>query len=89
MCSISLCLNNATCENIGTTNYMCDCTIDFTGENCEIEIDQCALDQRVCNNGTCMVFSLVIVSMDSLVRFVKRILMIVRVLVPVVKMECA
>ncbi len=33
---------------------MCDCTIDFTGENCEIEIDQCALDQRVCNNGTCI-----------------------------------
>ncbi|XP_064393885.1 delta and Notch-like epidermal growth factor-related receptor isoform X2 [Halichondria panicea] len=53
-CALSLCLNNATCENIGTTNYTCDCTIDFTGENCEIEIDQCALNQGVCNNGTCI-----------------------------------
>ncbi|XP_064393891.1 fibropellin-1-like isoform X3 [Halichondria panicea] len=53
-CVLSLCLNNATCENIGTTNYTCNCTIDFTGENCEIEIDQCSLIQGVCNNGTCI-----------------------------------
>ena len=35
-----------------------------------------------------LVFSLTIVSMDSLVTFVKLILINVRVLVPVVKMEC-
>ena len=49
------CLNEANCshtDDIG--GYNCSCSIGYTGENCETDIDECSMEPCL-NNGTCLV----------------------------------
>ena len=33
---------------------MCDCGIEYTGRDCDVAIDHCALSSPNCNNGSCI-----------------------------------
>eukprot|EP00795_Rhopilema_esculentum_P008755 gene8755-14781_t len=46
------CRNNASCTNIGDSNYTCSCSDDFTGRNCSVKIVPCKSNPCM-NNGTC------------------------------------
>ena len=39
-CASNPCLNEATCQD-GINNYTCNCLPGFTGNSCEIDIDEC------------------------------------------------
>ena len=49
------CRNGGNCtQNETTGEYVCSCSIGYTGSTCEIDIDECAT--KPCqNNGTCIV----------------------------------
>lgn len=48
------CKNGGTCTNTGQGSYTCECTANYTGKNCDIEVDNCGLNP--CQNGaTCKV----------------------------------
>ena len=49
------CLNSGECQD-GINEYTCDCDdTGFEGEHCEIEIDECAINDDPCqNNATCV-----------------------------------
>ena len=50
-----MCLNGATCTNVnGNMNYSCQCATDFTGRDCDADVDNCADPLNNCNNGTCV-----------------------------------
>nr|XP_058148708.1 LOW QUALITY PROTEIN: neurocan core protein [Dasypus novemcinctus] len=51
-CENNPCLHGGTCEANGTV-YGCSCDQGFTGENCEIDIDDCACSPCA-NGGTCV-----------------------------------
>ncbi|XP_073411230.1 neurocan core protein isoform X1 [Dendrobates tinctorius] len=51
-CSHSPCLHMGTCQSNGST-YSCMCSKGYTGENCEIDIDEC-LSNPCQNGGTCI-----------------------------------
>ncbi|XP_056374178.1 neurocan core protein isoform X1 [Hyla sarda] len=51
-CSHSPCLHMGTCQSNGST-YSCICHKGYTGENCEIDIDEC-LSNPCQNGGTCI-----------------------------------
>ncbi|XP_077108599.1 neurocan core protein isoform X3 [Ranitomeya variabilis] len=51
-CSHSPCLHMGTCQSNGST-YSCMCNKGYTGENCEIDIDEC-LSNPCQNGGTCI-----------------------------------
>ncbi|XP_073517148.1 neurocan core protein isoform X2 [Phyllobates terribilis] len=51
-CSHSPCLHMGTCQSNGST-YSCICNKGYTGENCEIDIDEC-LSNPCQNGGTCI-----------------------------------
>ncbi|XP_075063899.1 neurocan core protein isoform X3 [Mixophyes fleayi] len=51
-CSHSPCLHMGTCQFNGST-YSCICHKGYTGENCEIDIDEC-LSNPCQNGGTCI-----------------------------------
>ncbi|KAG9486485.1 neurocan core protein [Eleutherodactylus coqui] len=51
-CSHSPCLHMGTCQSNGST-YSCVCHKGYTGENCEIDIDEC-LSNPCQNGGTCI-----------------------------------
>lgn len=44
-----LCVNGGTCvpDELHLAGYDCQCSVDYSGDNCEI-------DNRVCKNGTCL-----------------------------------
>ncbi|XP_065063225.1 fibropellin-1-like isoform X2 [Rhopilema esculentum] len=46
------CRNNASCTNIGDSNYTCSCSDDFSGRNCSVKIVPCKSNPCM-NNGTC------------------------------------
>ena len=49
------CLNGATCSHTNDVGgYYCSCSIGYTGENCETDIDECNMGPCL-NNGTCLV----------------------------------
>ena len=51
-CVGNLCQNGGRCVD-GVNTYTCDCPPNYTGENCEIDVDEC-LDGNPCQNGaTC------------------------------------
>lgn len=46
-------MNQGRCEQTSSTSYVCQCPKKFTGEFCEIEVDDCTMS--VCHNGgTCI-----------------------------------
>ncbi|KAM9112254.1 neurocan core protein [Pangshura tecta] len=51
-CETNPCLHGGTCQSNGTV-YSCSCDQGFTGENCEIDIDDC-LSSPCQNGGTCI-----------------------------------
>ncbi|KAM8960439.1 neurocan core protein, partial [Pelodytes ibericus] len=51
-CSHNPCLHMGTCQSNGST-YSCLCHKGYTGENCEIDIDEC-LSNPCQNGGTCI-----------------------------------
>ena len=44
--------NSGTCTADGYTGYTCNCNPGYSGDNCEINIDECASDP--CVHGTCV-----------------------------------
>ena len=49
------CLNEANCSNTNDIRgYNCSCSIGYTGENCETDIDECSMKPCL-NSGTCLV----------------------------------
>ena len=54
------CKNGGSCFNSGHGSYNCKCPPNFTGKNCEIELNAC--DQEPCQNGgTCRVSRVLLV----------------------------
>ena len=51
-CVSSPCQNGGACTDIIAGSYTCTCGIEYTGDNCEIDIDDCALGPCL-NGGTC------------------------------------
>ncbi|XP_024120499.2 coagulation factor IX-like, partial [Oryzias melastigma] len=49
-CDPPPCLNGGVCQD-GMSSYLCWCKPNFRGKNCEIDINQCSI-----NNGGCMHF---------------------------------
>lgn len=43
------CMNDAPCTNTGQGSYTCTCRPGFSGNNCEIETNEC--DSNPCKNG--------------------------------------
>ena len=61
------CFNKANCshtDDIGR-GYNCSCSIGYTGENCETDIDECSMEPCL-NNGTCLVSLVYFVYMTPL-----------------------
>uniref|UniRef100_A0A0B7ATX1 Basement membrane-specific heparan sulfate proteoglycan core protein n=1 Tax=Arion vulgaris TaxID=1028688 RepID=A0A0B7ATX1_9EUPU len=50
LCERRPCRNNAQCVDVSPTQYTCICSAQFTGNNCETEIDVC-VSRRPCQNG--------------------------------------
>eukprot|EP00457_Paulinella_chromatophora_P001237 gb/GEZN01001239.1/.p1 GENE.gb/GEZN01001239.1/~~gb/GEZN01001239.1/.p1 ORF type:complete len:897 (-),score=15.03 gb/GEZN01001239.1/:413-3103(-) len=46
------CLNGGKCRD-GSTDYYCSCSPGYVGSNCEIDVDDCAM-QPCLNGGTCL-----------------------------------
>lgn len=52
-CPGHLCQNGGTCVD-GINSYTCRCPPTFTGEHCQLDVDECSLRPSVCHNGaTC------------------------------------
>ncbi|XP_071494914.1 sushi, von Willebrand factor type A, EGF and pentraxin domain-containing protein 1-like [Diadema antillarum] len=47
------CLNEATCEDL-PQGYHCACLPGYTGQNCEVNIDECYNNDACLNGGTCL-----------------------------------
>ncbi|XP_011663142.2 sushi, von Willebrand factor type A, EGF and pentraxin domain-containing protein 1 [Strongylocentrotus purpuratus] len=52
-CASDPCQNGATCVDL-TGSFQCICASGFSGRDCEIDIDDCALYQPCLHNGTCV-----------------------------------
>ncbi|XP_022085321.1 protein crumbs-like isoform X2 [Acanthaster planci] len=52
VCSSDTCLNNATCRATDT-GVQCECALGFSGDDCGINIDECAVHQCL-NGGRCI-----------------------------------
>ena len=52
-CDLSPCMNGASC-NDSVFEYSCTCQIGFTGDNCEVNLDDCRSNSCE-NDGTCLV----------------------------------
>ncbi|XP_054755195.2 sushi, von Willebrand factor type A, EGF and pentraxin domain-containing protein 1-like isoform X1 [Lytechinus pictus] len=52
-CESNPCADGATCVDI-TRGYECVCPPGFTGDNCELDIDECYGNDVCLNNGTCI-----------------------------------
>jgi Notch 1 len=51
---VCACLNNGECLKNSIGKETCLCKHGFTGLKCEIDIDECALNDNACNGGTCV-----------------------------------
>lgn len=52
-CIPHACLNGGTCVD-GVNSYTCSCPAQWTGDSCEMDVDECAMRPSVCHNGaTC------------------------------------
>ena len=51
-CQPDHCLNGTTCNAQSTTSYTCTCPPGFTGNNCQMQTDDCVGVN--CGNGTCV-----------------------------------
>ncbi|XP_041478166.1 sushi, von Willebrand factor type A, EGF and pentraxin domain-containing protein 1-like [Lytechinus variegatus] len=52
-CVSEPCQNGATCVDL-RGNFQCICAPGFTGSNCEIDVDECALYRPCLHSGTCL-----------------------------------
>uniref|UniRef100_A0A2C9KBM1 Uncharacterized protein n=1 Tax=Biomphalaria glabrata TaxID=6526 RepID=A0A2C9KBM1_BIOGL len=53
ICDSHSCVHG-TCENLGTLHHVCICEPGYTGQNCSVNIDDCALNPHGClHNGIC------------------------------------
>ena len=52
LCSSQPCLNGATCINVNTTSWQCQCKCGYTGPRCESLVNEC-LNTPCLNGGTC------------------------------------
>ena len=50
-CTSSPCVNNATCVNRASDQYVCECQPGYQGQQCQTDIDECELFNVVCQNG--------------------------------------
>ncbi|CAG0912471.1 unnamed protein product [Notodromas monacha] len=50
----SPCRNGGTCFNTGQGSYTCTCPDNFTGKDCEVELDHCS-NKPCFNGGTCLI----------------------------------
>ncbi|KAK0427167.1 hypothetical protein QR680_010098 [Steinernema hermaphroditum] len=54
ICHDDKCVNGI-CNAVGETNYTCACWKGYTGDHCEIKINECERDPYPCmNNGSCI-----------------------------------
>lgn len=52
-CIPHACLNGGSCVD-GVNSYTCSCPAQWTGDSCEMDVDECAMRPSVCHNGaTC------------------------------------
>ncbi|XP_059170575.1 basement membrane-specific heparan sulfate proteoglycan core protein-like [Physella acuta] len=54
-CDNRPCLNRGVCRSNSPTDYYCVCPKQYTGKNCEIEANVCALNNPCQNNSTCKI----------------------------------
>ena len=47
-CENGPCQNGGNCTDIGL-GFECSCTIEFSGDRCTIDVDECALDTHTCH----------------------------------------
>ncbi|BFZ23346.1 hypothetical protein BsWGS_26385 [Bradybaena similaris] len=55
LCEKYPCHNDAQCIDVSPTQYRCVCLQQFTGSNCETQIDVCVTSQPCQNGGQCVV----------------------------------
>ncbi|XP_041377591.1 basement membrane-specific heparan sulfate proteoglycan core protein-like isoform X3 [Gigantopelta aegis] len=53
ICDRKPCKNGAICDSVGLDDYRCRCTVEFTGKNCETEINICITSDPCQNGGRC------------------------------------
>ena len=52
-CANNPCGQNGKCKSL-PYNYRCECDPGFTGPNCQIDVNECQMQRRPCNNrGQC------------------------------------
>ncbi|XP_064610527.1 LOW QUALITY PROTEIN: basement membrane-specific heparan sulfate proteoglycan core protein-like [Liolophura sinensis] len=54
-CDKRPCQNSGICEKVDETNYKCVCPAEYTGRNCETEVNICITDQPCRNGARCSV----------------------------------
>ena len=52
-CGSNPCLHGGTCQPAGQDDYVCVCSRGFTGDNCQLNLDDCASEPCL-NGGTCL-----------------------------------
>lgn len=50
-CISTPCLHGATCARVGETGFECECTPQWSGTQCERDVDECQSGEAVCFNG--------------------------------------
>jgi len=54
-CARRPCRNGGICEKVGSRDYRCICSPDYTGRDCEVEINVCVTEQPCRNGADCVV----------------------------------
>lgn len=53
-CSSDPCANGGSCYGKGVTDFTCVCAPGYNGTHCEIDIDECKGNEKVCQFGICV-----------------------------------